>query len=87
LECISIVDVSESHLTLDRYQTNEELIQVTFDRTRNLLYTLSANSSIQVFYLGEDGDGFRMITSLDHLDDVAKRKLSALGKEKKEVCD
>ena len=46
---------------------DDPLIDAIVDHQRNLLYTLSAHSCIQVFDLGSDGQGFTLVGAITNI--------------------
>lgn len=68
---------NSSNSNFFRYQTNEPLLSAVNDNTRNLLYTLSASSSIQVFYLGEKCDSLSFLVELSQIPKKAKALLNS----------
>jgi len=55
----------------------DPLIDMTIDNTRKLLYALSAKSTIYVFSLGSNGQGFKKIASINNI----KSKIFRLWRE------
>lgn len=51
---------------LNVFNEADELVQVNIDDTRNVLYTLSAKGSIEMYDLGETGTSMSKLASFSH---------------------
>lgn len=51
---------------LNVFNEIDELVQISVDDSRNVLYTLSAKGSIEMYDLGENGQSMSKIASYNH---------------------
>lgn len=60
---------------------NDPLIDCVLDRSRNLLYTLSEKSAIQVYHLGREGDQMNQIAVRTDIAQVAQKMVQTPGQQ------
>ncbi|KAJ3091850.1 hypothetical protein HK102_013147 [Quaeritorhiza haematococci] len=63
--------------TFLQFTQEDPVLSVVVDDARNILYTLSVNSNIELIYLGTDGKGFQKVSKLNDILQPAQRALEA----------
>ena len=73
--------------------SSDPILDMSYDSERSILYTLSRNSTLQMYDLGESGDSFNFVATVDvrailqrlKLDGSAGRDTEALRKLEADV--
>ena len=87
-------EVALHYLTSAVYDSSDPILELCFDEGRQILYTLSRASTLTMYDLGADGEGFRCVASLGARDLAARlrsdgmvRDPEALAKLEKDLAE
>ena len=58
-------DIALQYVTSSMFDSSDPILELSYDAERGILYALSRASTLHMYDLGTDGDGFRYVCSLE----------------------